>query len=116
MDGGLEQADATDFMCVNRIIAEPWRQCFAVSPVDIGESEDLFTGEELDLVQGYMDQPLHDWGSQREEKGQNKAWWEVDSIVSGSYDGNTYVGRVLDHMSRQDEPIGRTPPTYGDLF
>ena len=96
MDGGLEQANTTDFVCVNRIIADPWRQCFAVSPVDIGESEDLLTEEELDLVQGYMDQPFHDWGSQREGKGQDKAWWEVDSIVSRSYDGNTFVKRVLD--------------------
>ena len=97
-------------------IAEPWQQCFAVSPVDIGESEDLLTEEELDLVQGYMDQAFHDWGSQREGKGQDKAWWEVDSIVSGSYDGNTFVRRVLDHMSSQDEPMGGNPPTYGDLF
>ena len=35
--GGLDQADTTDFVCVNRIIAEPWRQCFAVPPVDIEE-------------------------------------------------------------------------------
>ena len=116
VDGGLDQADTTDFMCVNRIIAEPWRQCFAVSPADIGESEDPLTEEELDLVQGYMDQPFHDWGSQREGKGQDRAAWEVDSIVSGSYDGNTFVQRVLDHMSSQDEPIGGNPPTYGDLF
>ena len=115
VDGGLEQADTTDFVCVNRIIAEPWRQCFAVSPVDIGQSEDPLTDEE-DLVQGYMDQPFHDWGSQREGKGQDKAWWEVDSIISGSYDGNTFVKRVLDHMSSQDEPIGGNPPTYGDLL
>ena len=66
MDRGLEQADITDFVCVNRIIAEPWRQCFAFSPVDIGEPEDLLTEEELDLVQGYMDQTFHDWGSQLE--------------------------------------------------
>ena len=116
VDGGLEQADTTDFVCVNRIIAEPWRQCFAVSPVDIGESEDLLTDEQLDPVQGYMDQPFHHWGSQREGKGQDKAWWEVDSIVSGSFDGDTFVRRVLDHMSSQDEPIGGSPPTYGDLF
>ena len=90
-------------MCVNRIVAEPWRQCFAVSPVDIRESEDPLTEEELDLVQGYIDQPFHDSGSQREGKGQDKAWWEVDSIVSGSYDGDTFVRRVLDHMSSQDE-------------
>ena len=60
--------------------------------------------------------PFHDWGNQREGKGQDKAWWEVDSIVSGSYDGNTFVQRVLDHMSSQDEPPGGNPPTYGDLF
>ena len=116
VDLGLEQADTTDVVCVNRIIAEPWQQCFAVSPVDIGESEDLLAEEELDLVQGYMDQPFHDSGNQRENKGQDKAWWEVDSIVSGSYDGNTFVKRVLDHMSSQDEPIGGNPPTYGNLF
>ena len=40
----------------------------------------------------------------------------MDSIVSGSYDGNTFVQRVLDHMSSQDKPIGGNPPTYGDLF
>ena len=40
----------------------------------------------------------------------------MDSIVSGSYDGNTFVQRVLDNMSSQDEPIGGDPPTYGDLF
>ena len=116
VNGGLEQADTTDFVCVNRIIGDPWQQCFAVTPVDIGESEDLLTEEELDLIQGYMVQPFHDWGSQREEKGQDKAWWEVDSIVPGSCDGNTFVRRVLDHMSSQDEPIGGSPPTYGDLF
>ena len=52
--------------CVfNRIIAESWRQCFAVPPVDIEESdsEDPLTEEEWDLVQGYMDQPFHDWGN-----------------------------------------------------
>ena len=114
VDGGLEQADNTDFVCVNRIIAKPWRQCSAVSPVDIRKREDLLTEEELDLAQGYMDQPFHDWGSQREGKGQDKAWWEVDSIVSGSYDGNTFVRRVLDHMSSQDKPMGGNPPTYGD--
>ena len=63
-----------------------------------------------------MDQPFHDWGNQREGKGQDKAWWEVDSIVSGSYDGDTFVRRVMDHLSSQDEPIGDNPPTYGDLF
>ena len=111
VDGGLDQADTTDFVCVNRIVAEPWRQCFAVPPADIGESEDPLTEEELDLVQGYMDQPFHDWGNQREGKGQDKAWWEVDSIVSGSYDGDTFVRRVLGHLSSQDEPIGGNPPT-----
>ena len=91
----------------------PWGSGYRFN---IGESEDPPTEEELDLVQGYMDQPFHDWGNQREGKGQDRAWWEVDCIVSGSYDGNTFVQRVLDHMSSQDEPPGGNPPTYGDLF
>ena len=49
-DGGLEQADAADFLCVSRVVAEPRRQCFAGSPVDIGDSEDLLSDEELHLV------------------------------------------------------------------
>ena len=52
---GLEQAAATDFVCVNRLIAQPRRQCFAVPPVDISESKELLSEEELDLVQGYVD-------------------------------------------------------------
>ena len=61
----MEQADATDFMCVNRVVAEPWRQCFAVSSVDIRESEELLSNEKLDLVQGYMDGPFYDCVSKR---------------------------------------------------
>ena len=87
VDGGLEQANATDFVCVNSIMAEPWWQCFAVSPCDIRESEDLLTEEELDLVQGYMDRPFHDWGSQREGKGQDKDWWEEEKVTTMSFLG-----------------------------
>ena len=116
VNGGLEQADATDFVCVNRVSEDPTRQCFAVYPVDISKSEDLLSDEELVLVHGYMDLPFHDCVSQREEKGQDKAWWEVDAMGSGSNDNNTFVRRVLDHISSQDEPIGGNPPTYGDLF
>ena len=50
-----------------------------------------------------MYRPFHDWVTQGEGKGQ-------------AYNGNTIVRRVLDHMSSQEEPIGRNPPTYGDLF
>ena len=54
VDPGLQQPNATDFVCLNRVIAEPRPQCFVVSPVDIGESEDLLSDEELHLVQGYI--------------------------------------------------------------
>ena len=65
----------TEFVCVKRVIVELWRQCFGVSPADSGESEDRLSDEELDLVQGYMDRPSHCLVSQRERKGQHKAWW-----------------------------------------
>ena len=116
VDGGLEQADAKDFVCVHRMIAESWRQCFAVSPVDISKSEDCPSDKDLNLLQGYMHRPFHDWVAQRERKGRDKAWWEVDASDSGSDDMNTFVKRVLNHMSSGDESISGNPPTYGDLF
>ena len=81
---GLEQADATDFVCVNHVIAHPWRHCFPVSPVDIIKSEDLLFDEELSLVERYMYEPFHDRVSHREEGGQHTAWWQLDIIVSRS--------------------------------
>ena len=107
VDGGMEQADTKDFVCVNRVIAEPWRKCFAFPPIDIGELKDHLSDEELDLVQGYMNRPFHDWVTQREGKGQDKVWWGVDAVVSGSNDGITFVRRVVDHMSNQeyDDPF-----------
>ena len=63
-----------------------------------------------------MDEPFHDSVSQPEGKGQEKASWEVDTIVSGSYDRNTFVKRVSDHISSRDEPTGRNPRYCGDLF
>ena len=50
VDGSLENADATDFLYVNRVIPEVWTQCSAVSPVEIGESKDFLSDQELDLV------------------------------------------------------------------
>ena len=50
VDGCLERVGATDFNCVNRVIEEPCRQCLAVFPVDISDSVDLLSDEELDLV------------------------------------------------------------------
>ena len=116
VDGGLEQANTMDVVCVNRLIAEPWRLYFAVSEVDIGKFEDLLSDEELHLVQGYMDGPFHDWISPTEGKGQDKAWSEVDDVVSGSYDRNAFVRTVLDHMFSHDEPMGGNPPAYSELF
>ena len=58
VDRGWEQADTTDLACVKHVIVYAWRQCFAVSPVDVRESEDLLADEELDLVEGCMGRPL----------------------------------------------------------
>ena len=81
VDGGLEQADTTDFVFVNCVTAGPWRQRFAVSLVHIGESEALLSDEELDLVQAYMDRPFHHWVTRREGEDQDNAWWEVEPSV-----------------------------------
>ena len=70
VDGGVKQADATEVWCVHHMIAEPSRQCFAVSPVDIGESDYLPSDDELGFVQGYMDRPFPAWVAQQQAIGQ----------------------------------------------
>ena len=40
----------------------------------------------------------------------------MDAIFFGSSDKRTFVRRVLDHISSQDDPVGRNPPSYGDPF
>ena len=81
-NGSLEQADATDIPCANRVMVQPWRQYFAVFPVDIKESEHLLSDEALDIVQGITDRPFHDSVSQREEKAGTKRGrkWKQSSL------------------------------------
>ena len=56
-----------------------------------------------------MDVPFHDWVAQRERKGQDKAWWEVDSIGPNTptygdlFLGNTRHG-PMGHLGRAPEP------------
>ena len=80
-DQGPEQADATDFVCVNPIIADPRWQCVAVSPVDIRELKDLLSDEELELFRGYMDRSFHACVSQREGKRKPVGRWTPMSLV-----------------------------------
>ena len=63
-----------------------------------------------------MDRPFHDRVTEREGKGQDKAWCQVDAIPSGFSHGNTFVERVLDHIFDHHEQMGVNPPTFGDLF
>ena len=36
-------------------------------------------------------------------------------MISSS-DGNTFVRRVVAHRADWDEPVGQSPPTYGNIF
>jgi len=116
VDGSLDQEGSQDSWCVNRIVAEPWRLCFAATPEELEEPVDRLSDEEILMIQGYMDRPFHDQVQEGDAKAREKAWWQVDNIVSGAFEGNTFIRRVSDHMAEQDEPVGANPPTYGDIY
>ena len=119
VSGCQAHQDEADVYNINRIQAEPWRAMFHAPDLeqDLGLDDGLNLGEEdWENVHGYISSPLHEWAAAKGGAKRPQDWWEMEAIVTGTFDGNTFVRRVLDHWADQDEPVGQNPPTYGDVF
>ena len=41
-------------------------------------------------------------------------WWDDKMLVTGKYEKDEFVARVMDHIADQyDGPVGSDPPTWG---
>ena len=118
VDGSLLDESEADIRMVVLVVAEPMRYMFAAPSQEADqytEGCDDLTADELDVVMGYMHNPMHDIMFAKGGKDETK-WSEDASIASGAFAGNAFVRRVLDHWADQDEPRGGNPPTYGDIY
>ena len=94
----LDESEA-DIRMVARVVAEPMRYMFVGPSQEADqytEGGDNPTADELDVVVGYMHNPMHEIMSAKGSKEDTK-WWEDDSIASVAFDSNAFVCRVLDH-------------------
>ena len=83
---------------------------------DPTESADVLSHSEIDQVVAYMRMGTHDGVAAQKERAQAKSphWWEDRQLVTGKFEKDDFVARVMDHLANQyDGPIGSDPPTLG---
>ena len=91
---------------------------------DPTESVDVLSDSDIDQVVAYMQMGMHDRVAARKERSQAKSahWWDDRELVTGKFEKDEFVARVMDHLDNQyDGPIESDPPTWvlsrvGDKF
>ena len=80
------------------------------------KSVDMLSHSEIDRVVAYMRMGMHDRVAARKERAQAKSpqWWDDVELVTGKFEKDDFVARVMDHVAHQyDGPIWSDPPTWG---
>ena len=83
---------------------------------DATETVDVLSHSEIHRVIAYMRMGMHDRVAAREERAQAKSphWWDDRELVTGKFEMDEFVARVMDHLADQyDGPIGADPLTWG---
>ena len=82
---------------------------------DATESLDVLSRSEIDRVVAYRRRGMNDRVAARKERAQGKSphWVGDRELVTGKFEKNEFVARVMDHLADQyDSPIGSDPPTW----
>ena len=76
----------------------------------------LLRSRAIDRVVAYMRMGMHDRVAARKERAEARSphWWEDRELVTGKFEKDEFVPRIMDHLANQyDGPIGSDPPTWG---
>ena len=77
---------------------------------------DVLSHAEIDDVVNYMRMGMHDRVAARKRRAMvtSPHWWDDKMLVTGKYEKDEFVARVMDHIADQyDGPVGSDPPTWG---
>ena len=100
--------------------------CITALPVLYGEetadrsycppkmARDALSPDELDMVCGYMSNPMHLGIPSKGSSAQS--WWEDSALLTGYFMRNEFVASMVEHWAHQDKLAGSNPPTWGDLY
>ena len=116
VDGAQAQPTGDEaFIC--RVEAVPMRVMFEPKegtdqPMD---GMDVLSHAEIDHVVNYMRMGMHDRVTAKKGRAMvtSPHWWDDRMLVTGKYEKDEFVARVMDHIADQyDGPVGSDPPTW----
>ena len=113
---GAQAQPTGDEAFIRRVGAVPMQVIFEPKdgrdqPVD---GIDVLSHAEIDHVINYMRIGMHDRVAAKKRRAMATAphWWEDRMLVTGKYEKDEFVVRVMDHIADQfDGPVGSDPPT-----
>ena len=76
---------------------------------------DVLSHADIDNVVKYMQMGMHDRVAAKKRRAMvtSPHWWDDKMLVTGKYEKDEFVARVMDHIADQyDGPVGSDPPTW----
>ena len=116
VDGAQAQPTGNEAF-IRRVEAVPMQVMFEPKegtdqPVD---GIDVLSHAEIDRVVNYMRMGLHNRVAAKKGRAMvtSPHWWDDKMLVTGKYEKDEFVARVIDHIADQyDGPVGSDPPTW----
>ena len=116
VDGARAQPTGDDAF-IRRVEAVPMRVMFESKeetdqPID---GIDILSHSEIDHVVNYMRIGMHDHVAAKKRRSMvtSPHWFDVKMLVTGKYQKDEFVARVMDHIADQyDGPVESDPPTW----
>ena len=114
---GAQAQPTGDEAFIRRVGAVPMRVMFEPKegtdqPMD---GIDVLSHAEMDHVVNYMRMGMHDRVAAKKRRAMvtSPHWWDDKMLVTGKYEKDEFVARVMDHIADQyDGPVGSDPPTW----
>ena len=115
---GAQAQPTGDEAFIRRVEAVPMKVMFEPKegtdqPID---GIDVLSHAEIDDVVNYMRMGMHDRVAAKKRRAMvtSPHWWDDKMLVTGKYEKDEFVARVMDHIADQyDGPVGSDPPTWG---
>ena len=114
---GAQAQPTGDEAFIQRVEAVPMRVMFEPKEGTDQPSDgiDILSHSEIDHVVNYMRMRMHDCVVAKKgwDMVTSPHWWDDNILVTGKYERDEFVARVMDHIADQyDGPVASDPPTW----
>ena len=116
VDGAQAQPTGVEAF-IRRVEAVPMRGMFEPKEGTDQSMDgiDVLSHAEINHVVNYMRMGMHDRVAAKKRRAMvtSPHWWDDKMLVTGKYEKDEFVARVMDHIADQyDGPVGSDPPTW----